>query len=228
MAYLYGSDLASGGWDALNNITATIGTGVFPKAQRETIVSETVQAAGGTGQTYRPTLLENQSMIETDFWRDRGWFGSPYQDNLSVTRKVQEGKQTAALIEPEKDAIGESLDWALGTTKQVTTLFDELRGLWEPREVIREKPYAGSPDGKNVRNLNEVVERGAEVIKAGGAIVGRIFDQVKGLFNLGYPQSGKQPVFAIQHEIDPTVKTGLGVFGVIVLILVVLMLMRKK
>jgi len=144
-----------------------------------------------------------------------------------VTRKVQESKLTAATVETKPDVLGESLDWALGTTKKVTTLFDELSQLWEPREVIKEKPRAGTPEGKDVRNLNQVIDRGAEVIKAGKAWAGQIYDQVKGLFNLGFPQSGKQPAFSLRHELDPSPKLTIG-FGVMVAIVILFMLMRKR
>jgi len=57
MTYLYGTDLVSGGWDAIQNLLAP-GT-AFPAQQRETVKSETVQSAGGSGWTYRPTAPEN-------------------------------------------------------------------------------------------------------------------------------------------------------------------------
>lgn len=233
MPYLYGSDLASGGWDAIDNITMGIGRGAdqnvssfFPAQQRDKIISETNLPAGGTGQTFRPTQQENQSMLETDFWRDRGWFGSPYEDNLSVTKKTQEGLLFAARVEPKKDVLGESLDWALTQTKKVTTLFDQFSDIWEPREVIKEKPRAGYPEGKDSRNLNQTIEKGANVIKAGANVIGGIYDQVKGLFNRGFPQTGGQPAFAVKHELDPspTLTIGIGVIAA----LVIFMILRKK
>ena len=231
MTLMQGADLASGGWGSVNNIIAGIGRGaetawgaVFPAQQRETVKSETVQAAGGTGQTFRPTIQENQSMIQSEEWRAAGWFGSPYQEELSVKAKRAEGMNIAESIGPRVDTVGDPLEWALEQTKKVTTLYDQLRGLWEPREVIAEKPRAGFPDGKNVQHLNEKIERGAEVVKAGAQVIGGIYEQVKGLFNLGFEQTGKQPAFSIQHELEPETKIGIGVIAAI---LILVLLLRK-
>ena len=104
------ADLVSGGWGAVSNIIAGIGKGaetvigtIFPTQQRETVKSETVEAAGGTGQTFRPTAPENPSMLETQKWSAQGWIGSPYEDNLSVTTKRQESVQLAETIGPKVD-----------------------------------------------------------------------------------------------------------------------------
>ena len=218
-----GTDLVSGGWNAIDNILAT-GT-PFPAQQRVTVKSETTQAAGGTGQTFRPTAPENPSMVETEQWRDAGWWGSPYQDELSIGAKTAESQQLAEVMGPKADPMSDSLDWALSQTKKVTTLFDELKDLWQPREVIVEKPREGSPEGKDVRNLNQIVERGAEVIKAGTSWIGGVYDQVKGLFNIGFDQTGKQPAFSIQHELEPTTKIGIGVIAAVVILV---LLLRKR
>jgi len=229
MAQTMAADLAGGGWNALNNIISGIGKGVesawgvvFPAQQRETVKSETVQAAGGTGQTYHPTIQENQSMIESETWRAQGWFGSPYEQELSVAAKQAESIKAAESGGPKVDTIGKGLDWALEQTMKVTTLFDQLKGLWSPREVITETPREGSPEGTNVAHLNDTVEKGAQVLKAGTAWVGDVFEQVKGLFNLGFDQTGKQPVFSIMHEIDPTAKIGVGVIAAVIILILLL------
>lgn len=225
MTYLYGSDLVGGGWDALDNITAGIGQTIFPAQQRQTVKSETVESAGGVGQTFRPTAPENMSMVETSQWRNQGWLDSPYQEELSVGFKSAESQQLAEIMGQKADPFDASLDWALAQTKKVTTLYDELKGFWEPREVIKETPREGYPAGKDVRHLNEITEKGAEVIKAGKAWIGGVYDQVKGLFNLGFDPTGKQPVFAIEHEIEPSVKIGIGVIAAAVILV---LLLRKK
>ena len=226
------ADLVGGGWNAINNIIAGIGKGaetvvgaVFPASQRETVKSETVLAAGGTGQTYRPTIQENQSMIETAQWSLAGWKGSPYEQELSVPAKQAESKQLAETIGAKVDPFGGSLEWALAQTKKVSTLYEQLSGLWEPREVIKEKPRAGSPEGKDVRHLNETAKKGAEIIEAGKTWIGGVYDQVKGLFNLGFGQTEKQPVFSIEHEIEPTVKVGIGVIAAVIILI---LLLRKR
>lgn len=231
MAVQMAADLVSGGWDALSNVIASIGKGaetvigsVFPAQQRTTVKSETVEAAGGTGQTYRPTAPENPSMIETQKWSSAGWWGSPYQEELSVGVKQAESERLAETMGPKADPVSETLEWALAQTRKVTTLYDQLSGLWEPREVIKETPREGYPEGKDVQHLNETVEKGAEVIKAGVAAVRGVYDQVKGLFNLGFEQ-GKQPAFSIEHELEPTVKIGIGVIAAVIILI---LLLRKR
>lgn len=225
MALTMAGDLVSGGWNALNNVISGIGTGVesvwgavFPAQQRDTIKSETVQAAGGTGQTFRPTVQENQSMIETAKWSAAGWRDSPYQQELSVPAKQAESKQLAETIGPPTDPIGEGLEWALEQTKKATTLYDQLKNLWEPREVINETPREGYPDGKNVQHLNTIQGRGAELYST----VSGIYDQVKGLFNLGFDQTETQPVSPVTHELTPDMQTGLIVIGAVILLFLLL------
>ena len=218
---MMGTDLVSGGWNAIDNILA-YGT-PFPAQQRQTVKSETVQAAGGTGQTFRPTAPENPSMVETSQWSNQGWLNSPYQEELSVGFKSAESIALAEVMGPKADPFGESLEWALAQTKKVTTLYDQLKGIWAPREVITETPREGYPEGKDVRHLNETIEKGADVIKAGKALIGKAYDQVQGLFSRGFEQ-GKQPVFSIEHELEPTVKIGIGV---IVAAVILVLLLRK-
>lgn len=229
MTLIYGSDLFTGGWDALDNVIASIGKGsetvygsVFPAQQRETVKSETVEAAGGAGQTFRPTAPENPSMVESKKWSLAGWLGSPYQEELSIGYKSAESQQFAKTMGPKADPIGETLDWALAQTRTITTLYDQLKGFWEPREVIKETPREGYPEGQDVRHLNETVEKGAEIIKVGKALIGKAYDQVKGLFNLGFDQTGKQPVFSIEHELEPTVKIGIGVIAAAIILVLLL------
>ena len=222
MTLLYGPDLVSGGWDALENIYTGIGTGFFATPQRQIINSNTVLEAGGSGQTFRPTLQENQSMVESSQWRKQGWAGSPYQEELSVGAKRAEGKQTAETMGPKSDPISETLSWALGQTSEVSTLYDELKDLWKPREVTKETPRAGYPEGRDVRHLNETIKKGSEVIKAGVSWAGGMYEQVKGLYNRAFGQTGKQPVFSIEHELEPSVKIGIGVIAAAVILVLLL------
>lgn len=225
----YGTGLVEGGWNATDNIIANIGVGsetvngpLFSAPQRQAVISETVEAAGGAGQTFRPTIQENQSMVESKKWSLFGWLGSPYQEELSVGYKSAESQQLAEKMGPKSDPFGDSLDWALGQTRKITTLYDQLSGLWKPREVIAEKPREGYPEGRDLQHLNETIDKGAEVIKAGKALLGGAYDQVKGLFNSAFGQTGKQPVFAIEHELEPTVKIGIGVIAAAVILVLLL------
>ena len=62
-------------------------------------------------------------------------------------------------------------------------------------------------------------------MKAGAAAM---LDQVKGLFNIGFPQQQGQPVFGLTHEIKPSkgLSTGLIIAGVVIVL--VILLSRKK
>ncbi|GAH62860.1 unnamed protein product, partial [marine sediment metagenome] len=75
--------------------------------------------------------------------------------------------------------------------------------------------------GRDVQHLNETVEKGAEIAKAGKVWIGGVYDQVKGLFNLGFEQ-GKQPAFSIEHELEPTVKVGIGVIAAAIILVLLL------
>jgi len=222
MTLVYGSDLVSGGWDALDNIYASMGLDSFPAQQRVKVKSETVEAAGGTGWTFRPTAPENPSMVESKKWSLAGWLGSPYQEELSVGYKSAESQQLAEVMGPKADPFGESLEWALAQTRKVSTLYDELKGLWTPRDVTKETPRAGYPEGRDVRHLNDTIQKGSEVIRAGVSWAGGMIDQVKGLYNRAFGQTGKQPVFSIEHELEPGVKIGIGVIAAAVILVLLL------
>lgn len=233
---LMAEGLVSGGWDAVSNIVAGIGkgastlvSGFFPTQQRTTIKSETVQAAGGTGQTYRPTAPDAPSINETWLMAEKEWIGSPYEAELSPITKVAESRTLAKTIGTEPDPIGQGLDWALQQTKKVTTLWDQVKTIYgEAREVISGKPTAGYPEGRNEKHINDAVEKGVGIIQQGVAWAEGLLGQVKGLFNIGFPQQGGQPAFSIKHEVQPSTKTTIGIGVAIAAIVVIFLLSRKK
>ncbi len=190
------------------------GSGFFGEGQYETIRSETVEPAGATGWTFRPTVPENPSMNESEAWSNVGWIGSPYQDDKAIPVKIAEGKAVAASVEPRKDWLGESLDWALDQTTKAATLYSQYQAAFSPREVISETPRAGYPEGRDVRNTNSIEARSADVYEAGK----QFYDQLKGLFNLGYSQS-PQPVSTVPTTAKPTI--GLGTIAGLGLLLLV-------
>lgn len=237
MIFQMASGLVQGGWDAISNITTGIGkgastlvSGFFPTPQRETIISETVQAAGGVGQTYRQTDPEGQSWIETMQFAADQWLASPYEQQFAIPAKIQESKQVAKTVSAPGgvDYIGQGLDWALEQTKKVTTFYDELSQLWSPRETVVGQPRQGYPEGRDERHLNDMISGAAEVLKIGKAKASEFLGQVKGLFGLGYDQPNAQPAFAIQHEVQPSRQTWVGLGIVAAIIVAVLLLRRKK
>ena len=95
------SDVVSGGWNAIANITSGIGKGAealispfFPSPQKKTpTVSETVKSAGMVGQTFRPVDKENQSMVETSgMYLSDNFLSSQYAERFNAPTKVKESK----------------------------------------------------------------------------------------------------------------------------------------
>lgn len=237
MIFQMAGDLVSGGWGAIDNIARGIGkgastlvSGFFPASQREKIVSSTVQAAGGSGKTYRTTQPEAMSIAQTIRYQQDGWQGSPYEAQYAIPAKVQESQRLAKSVSSPKsgDWLGEGLDWALQQTSKITTLVDELGGVFGQREVIVGTPREGYPEGQDERHLNDLTSRIAQVLNLGKAMGSEFIQQAKGLFNLGFGQTGTQPAFAIQHELQPSRQTWIGLAIVAAVIIAVIFLGRKK
>jgi hypothetical protein len=51
------------------------------------------------GKTFRSVRPELQSVILTNFYRRRGWIGSPYAANMAIPVKRKEGLSLAKLIQ---------------------------------------------------------------------------------------------------------------------------------
>lgn len=232
----------AGGWNALANITAGIGkgastlvSGFFPTTQRETVKSEIVAPAGAAGQTYRPTLPENIGMMQTWSWSQKDWLGSPQEANFAIPAKIKEGTNLAASVSPGDESKGpvETFVDVLGKftigATQIRTAADEFMEAWglKPREPISEGPKETGASAGIVQHLNDIREKTASVLPAIQAAGSAILDQVKGLFSLGYEPTGSQPVFSIQHELEPKTKITAGVIGAGIII-ALLLLGRKK
>ena len=138
-------------------------------------------------------------MIETSKWAQSGFIGSPYESQFSVPAKIAESQKSAQTIGTKADPIREGLDWALDVSKKVVTLYDIITDIGTPkREIVEEKPRAGYPEGQDVQHLNEAVQRAAKTIhQTATEAAGRIYDQVKGLFSLGFPQTQPQPTAGV-------------------------------
>lgn len=209
----------TGAWGSIDNLLfgkqPARGSGFFGASQYESIRSETTEPAGATGWTFRPTDPENPSMRETQLWSDLGWIGSPYQDDKAIPVKVAEGKQLAATVEPKKDVLAESLEWALGAAQKAAVLYNEIKTTWSPREVTVGTPRAGYPEGRDVQHTNDLSQRSADVFETGKILLG----QVKGLFSLGYPQTTPQPAAALDTT---TPKIGVGMIAIVALLILLL------
>jgi len=88
-------------------ITSQIGKGASPHTgsaffttpQRSKIKSELTQSAANQGKTFRSVRPELQSVILTNFYRARGWVGSPYAANMAIPTKRKEGLSLSKLIQ---------------------------------------------------------------------------------------------------------------------------------
>ncbi len=228
-------NIVGGGWDAVSNVVNTVGqgasslvSGFFPSTQRAMpIVSDTAKAAGGSGMTYRPTPLENQSMVESFAYRAQNWIDTPYEGQFAVdvgTRIPQPtwGDNLADFFGKVKTPLQEYY-----TVKTLASNIAQDLGLVR-RETITETPRAGYPAGQDVQHLNDIRQTGASVLSMIKGAGGAFMDQVKGLFNLGYPQNTAQPGFTLRHELEPSGKTTIGLAVAAAVIILVIFLGRKR
>lgn len=100
------------------------------------------------------------------------------------------------------NTIGEDLNKALESTKGVATLYDQVANTIQPVSIVSGEPRAGYPEGQDEINTTNIISRAANTLESG---IG-FFEQVKGLFGLGYP-SDTQPVSPITNDVDPTHRT---------------------
>ena len=233
--------IIQGGWNAIENITAGIGQGAstftgafFPTPQREKIKSESVAAAEGAGQTYRQTQWENPSMHLSWNFAQKDWLDSPQEAQFAVPAKIKESQQLAAKVsaEPQRGPLETFVDiarWGTEQAAKITTVADEFMVAWglKKREPISggAKETGNSPG--TIQYLQDIRDKTAAVLPTLKAAGSAILDQVKGLFNLGYESTGSQPVFSIQHELEPKTKITIGMAAAGIII-ALLLFGRKK
>jgi len=123
--------------------------------------------------------------------------------------------------------LSKGLDWFLANpTETIGTVAKALSWSVEPRQTIVEKPRAGYPEGVNAAPVNSTLERSADVITKGVDF----YQQLKGLFGLGYPTTETQPVSPIKKELTPAtapVIAGMSA-GTIAVIAIALLFLFKK
>lgn len=239
-------DVASGGWNALQNVANTVGqgasyvaSGFFPSPQRkEPVVSEIVEPAGAGGLSFRPTAPDAPSVWETDYYRDMLWRGSPYEANLAVGVKQTESKQLEQTMgsgkktQPIIGFLGDVVDRSRGFMSQaseIRTLADDFMQLWGigGRAPIPEgRRETGNSRGA-VRNTDPNATNIRNVVETIRGFTGEFLNQIKGLFNVGFGSpTGAQPAFAIRHEVQPTPKLTAGL--VVVAAVIIFLILRKK
>lgn len=185
--------LIKGGFDAVGNVIGSVGkgagymvSGFFPSSQRkEPIVSEIVMPAEGSGRTYRPTDPDAPSLAEIAAYAQANWLGSPYEDQLApgpgyTTRKsdVTTGIQTAA----------DSILGLSGTLSSAVSaagdLVSQIRTQWglSPRTVQE------NTAGEKIVYLQDDRSGAPQTTPADGGLMQDFVNQLKGLFNIGFPQ----------------------------------------
>ena len=200
MAITYSTE-TNGGWASVFNILSSIGKGAdntessfFPTPQRNTIKSEMVEPAGAYGDPYRQTIVENQSMVETNWWARLGWVNSPYEDSNAIPVKVAESRDLNQSVSATSEPV-KTTDWGKVAETGVM-LYEKIKGIFSKGDTVEGTPRAGTLEGATEQNTNIDVNRGADVYTTAK----NFYDQVKGLFGLGYPQTEPQPSVAVQHE----------------------------
>ena len=230
------NDVMSAGWESVGNLASGIGTGIstmasgfFPTPQRDTIESEITKSGNMSGYTYRPVTTDAPSLVESFNWASQDWVYSPYANQYAPVTKIQESKNLAESVSGVTSKIGDFLGDFLGQTKEVVTAVDEIYEIFNPRETITGTPRAGYPEGRDEQHLNTGGTSGADILEIAKAYGGKIIDQFKGLFNLGYGSpAGSQPAIGISHEIDPSSKTTMLIIMVIIAIIGGALILRKK
>ncbi len=240
MIFQMAGDLISGGWDALSNITTGIGKGVgrigstfFPSPQRiQPIKSEITQQGNYSTLPYTktadaPSVWETFNMVQNE------WLGSPYQDQYSPAVKSAAAAQLEQLVSATGqpgviDNLFTGLKGLATTSREIRTLADELIAPWSTRETVYSKPQAGYPEGRDEQHLNNLAQAAANVWETTKTSAQAMLDQVKGLFNVGFPQQGGQPVFGVTHEIQPSKGLSAGLIIAGIVIVLVILLSRKK
>jgi hypothetical protein len=116
------------------------------------------------------------------------------------------------------------LDGIGGTVQKISTIWNQIENFGKSPEVVVEKPRAGSPEGTNVQNVDpKAAYRGADTITK----IQQIYDQVKGLFGLGYPATESQPVAPITTEAGSALPFGLSMGALAVIGLVIILIAKK-
>jgi len=232
-----------GGWNAVGNIISGIGTGIgdftssfFPQPQAKILTSQITQPAGGTGQTYRPTIKENQSMLETMDMAANNWLDSMYEAQFAPAATGYD-TQTRTWTDNLADFFGGAKS-VLGQAREIRTLVDEVAydwGLSDRRPISAGPQEVGNSPGNVIyQNRSEddrasVIEIGKGILSGVGSMLSGFADQVKGLFSLGYESpTGAQPVFSIKHEVEPTAKLSTGLIIGAVALGAILLFGRKK
>jgi len=233
-----GADLLGAGWNLASDVVSgtgkaigTLASGFFPSPQRTVIESNLIKQAEGSGQTFRPVTTDAPSFQETAQMFANEWLKSPYEQQYAVPAKVTESQQLAqGISQGPIESITGLLSGVAKKSGEFRTLVDEIGSAWGLDWRLGDTRGDDRPQKGTVADLhpNENQWPGADVYETVKGWGSGILEQVKGLYNVAFGQTGSQPAFAISHELQPSGKTTIGLIIAGVIILVVFVWGRKK
>lgn len=126
--------------------------------------------------------------------------------------------------QPTSVGLGDWLDRISSGVDKVVTIWNKIETIGKSPEVTVETPRAGSPEGTNVQNVDpKAADRGADTITT----IQQIYDQVKGLFGLGYPSTTPQPTAPVTTEAGSALPFGLSMGALAIIGLLILLMVKK-
>jgi len=233
-----GADLLGAGWNLASGVVGTAGkavstlaSGFFPTPQRTTMESNLIKQAGGAGQTFRPVTTDAPSFAETAQMFADKWLKSPYEQQFAVPAKVTESQQLSqGISQGPVESITGLLSGVAQTSSKFRTLVDEIGSAWGLDWRLGDERGDDRPGAGSVTDMypNENQWPGADVYETMKGWGSGILEQVKGLYNVAFGQTSKQPAFAISHELQPSGKTTIGLIVVGAIVLVVYLWGKRK
>jgi hypothetical protein len=140
------------------------------------------------------------------------------------TQSIVTNKPGQSYPEQPLPTLDKVLDQIGGTAQKIGSIWDTIKNIGKSPEVTVEKPRAGSPEGTNVQNVDpKAADRAADTITK----IQQIYDQVKGLFGLGYPSTESQPAAPVTTQAGSALPFGLSMGALAVIGLVILIMVKK-
>lgn len=231
-------NIVGGGWNAINNLTSGLG-GLIGGASKAAsgLISDASKAVSGltsqlktslSSSIMQPTIFDNKnyrvtdpdapSIQETADWAYDNWFNSPYENQYAV--HTVESNPWSDPWKSATDALWKSATGAISAINQ------QLPNLLMQKLGLAPKPQTQNSQGAVVYQVPPATNTN----NAPTTTPSNFFEQMAGLFGLGYPSPTPTPAVPIQQ---PTViqQAGLStnmIIGLAAAAIVVVLLSRKK
>jgi hypothetical protein len=126
--------------------------------------------------------------------------------------------------QPVNIGLGDILDSISNNVSKVVTIWDKIQTIGKSPEVTVETPRAGFPEGVNVQNVDpKAADRAADTVTK----IQQIYDQVKGLFGLGYPSTESQPTAPVTTQAGSALPFGMSMGALAIIGLVIILAVKK-